>query len=381
MAWNPNANFRKAEREILRYGKGGKYNQLLNSKNAIVQAVQKNQGYTVQASDTVADVQNAGAIIPDQGITPGMVLRVGTTGGKIGAAAPAPVQSRLGGKGEGGVYNPAGVQAAGSGVLGGRPSISGTTGKNENIGAQIGRTVAQAASGIFPGVTQTTGTLGRNAIANPAIANRNASLGLTGSLAASNPRQTAQLGLGLTGQFPGQTAAAGLGGVVGSFGMTQGQAAQRISRGISAVGQALSTPNQVNPANTRPSGAINQGATRNVEGVVSNTQARSAAEGRANFPVAQVNFNRQFGTLLSMAQQYEFMGIDIATVLSQEDLNLLQSYGMYDPNSQKMSGGGGGGGYGGGGGGKGGGKGGGATDARSIFSGNAGYSGLINWRL
>ena len=150
------------------------------------------------------------------------------------------------------------------------------------------------------------------------------------------------------------------------------------------MGGKLGVPQQVTPANTktlqRP-GVIKQGATRNVEGVVSNTQARSAAEGRANFPVAQVNFNRQFGTLLSMAQQYEFMGIDIATVLSQEDLNLLQSYGMYDPTSQRMSGGGGGGYGGGGGGGKGGGKGGGATAARSIFSGNAGYSGLINWRL
>jgi len=128
MAWNPDAARRKAEREVKMYGSGGYGNRLEGTTSAVLESVRKQEGVAqvvVGTTTTPAQVDTSG-VPAGKDLTPGMILRPAGAGMQEG----------------GGAYNAAGVVGATGGVQGGRPVISGETGKTFNPQAIQGNTLA-----------------------------------------------------------------------------------------------------------------------------------------------------------------------------------------------------------------------------------------------
>jgi len=407
MAWNPNANFRKAEREILRYGKGGKYNQLLNSKNAIVQAVQKNQGYTVQASDTVADVEKkvGSNAIPAQGITPGMVLKgkaMYNPPGGVGNASSAPqgeIAPNQGGRPRGTQEGTGGYNPAGSSLAPGS-SMAKYTGASSQQRA--------AASSYYQGLS-TAGVTGAGVfkpstyiqqaanMAGPGtqLGNQGTYIQRAAQIAGERDLSAFSVGGTLAQQARG-FAGPGYPSTQLSGKGTWAQQAQQL-RGSSLTGY---TPQGtfIQQAAAMAAGSSGQAKTTTGKATTQEYDLEAARQARVfdatkKLPGIQHDLNKYVDPyrteLMAMQSMYGKDSQVVKDYINSLPMNaqvLLAGRGLIDlDTAQSTAGGGGGGsggGYFGGGGGKRGGKGGGnAVAARSSFAGTAGYSGLVNWRL
>ena len=371
MAWNPNAEFRKRERAALRQGGKAKesFEQYVNAGRAQMGLAAK---YDVKVGDTYDDLEKAGVQkedVPDR-ITPGMVLKAKSMynpPGGVGNASSAPqgeLAPNQGGRPRGtqegtGGYNPAGSSLApGSSTAkytGGKTYVTGKS-TAEYTGANVFTT--REAQQVAEGKSQGVG------------------------------------GLVKFGQYMERlrSNASNFQGISAPRKLTPEEIAANKSDPLTWFHKAGTTPDWIKPAEGgQTQGNFIQQAVDRRQGLETRTttgkvitqpyDVRAAKEAGI---IDQKNIRMQRdidASLQALIDLYKKYGDAALSQMSAGQLHLMNNRG-YNFTIDTETAQGGGSGYFGGGGGKRGGQGGGnAVAARSSFAGNAGYSGLVNWRL
>ena len=287
--------------------------------------------YTVTTQDTPATVaaKSGAKNVPETGVVPGQVLPYLT--------------------GAGGAPNPAGATQAAQGALGGRPQSGLATKARTEVGADamfIAHT-PQAITNIGNFFSQSLGTAAQNL---SSLVNNYSNYKLT--------------------QTPDFRS--------GSFLSGAGQARTDLGTGVQSV--------PVEP----------KGPFKPVQYPKPKEKPFTPYEptGIGGYDPFNIERKTAIELVYSIQQLNQTAGMDVSDyVLTTEQKALLEYFNLYTPGTNQYSGppsgggGGGGGGRGRGGGGRGGGgaggggAGGGTSGNRSYFAGNAGYNGLVNWRL